>query len=73
MLFITYSLTNTKCLLLRNWLFGKCDQAAWLLNAAVLDRIYTDLEKAFYNIPHMTLILKIRNYNVHPGKVTCVY
>jgi len=40
-----------------------------LENGGQIDSIYTDLEKAFDKILHKTLLLKVRNYNVHPSLI----
>jgi len=43
-----------------------------LENGGQIDSIYTDLEKAFDKIPHKRLLLKLRNYNVHPRLINWI-
>jgi len=43
-----------------------------LENGDQIDSIYTDLEKAFDKIPHKRLLLKLRNYNVHPSLINWI-
>ena len=41
-------------------------------NGGQIDSIYTDLEKAFDKILHKKLLLKLRNYSMHPRLINWI-